>query len=121
MVRGSHNVGMEPKTCSSCGADHPSTTEHFYGDPKCADGLKPYCKDCSKKKSRRHYADNRERHLKRQREYDQAHAEEIRGRREANAEQHGAYNRDYYRRNRERILPRQRNYERERQGRTKQV
>lgn len=40
---------METKICTKCGRELPATEEYFYKKSAKKDGLKAYCKDCSKK------------------------------------------------------------------------
>lgn len=43
---------MERKTCKICTENFPATTEYFYKNKSSRDGLHPYCKPCSVKKSK---------------------------------------------------------------------
>ena len=50
---------MIEKKCTKCGETFPRTKEFFYAQKSRKDGLRPHCKECSKK----YYINNRERSL----------------------------------------------------------
>ena len=37
------------KICRRCDKEYPSTSEYFYKNKQCKDGLHPYCKNCKSK------------------------------------------------------------------------
>lgn len=40
--------GVMKKSCSKCGSLKPADNEHFHNDKHTFDGLKSFCKECSK-------------------------------------------------------------------------
>lgn len=75
------------KCCSKCGDEQP--LEDFTVDKSRPDGTKSWCKSCDRAKSKRYYAENREkkvayyqanreRHLARVKAYQRAHPEKVR-------------------------------------------
>lgn len=55
------------KKCTQCLHEKPATQEYF--NKHGANKLRSYCNECQKKIWARHYAENKEKHLKRAREY----------------------------------------------------
>ena len=49
---------MEMKCCGSCGNEKP--LDAFYKDASKKDGCSSFCRDCRKKSSRTHYANNKD-------------------------------------------------------------
>jgi HNH endonuclease len=48
------------KKCNDCNEQYPTTTEYFYKNKSSRDGLNPYCKECTKKRSRKWAVSNQE-------------------------------------------------------------
>lgn len=65
---------MKSKTCRICDESHDLS--FYYKDKAGKDGHRNECKNCSKKKGRQHYLNNRDKKLKNQREYYRAHQQE---------------------------------------------
>jgi len=61
------------KKCSMCGKRKPLS--EFFKDKRATDGLYSCCKPCHRGKTKRHYRENREEILERQREYEREHPE----------------------------------------------
>ena len=57
------------KACTKCKTEYAATTEYFCADRSKKDNLYPSCKICSNKEKKRHYANNREKLLKKQKLY----------------------------------------------------
>jgi hypothetical protein len=61
------------KPCNNCGILKPLSD--FYANPKGRGGLRPECKECTKKRRRDWYLRNREREIERVRQWSLAHPE----------------------------------------------
>ena len=66
------------KECTKCGETKP--VSEYNGNKRHTDGLQYACKRCQKKGNKKYYENNKERVLKRQREYQKANKEYIRER-----------------------------------------
>ena len=65
----------ELKKCPQCGKEYPATPDFFYRHTRTKDGLNSCCKNCSKKKCKEYYWNNREKELKRSKKWDDEHKE----------------------------------------------
>jgi hypothetical protein len=85
------------KVCNDCGLEYPKTNEFFNYTNKSKGYLSPYCKACIKvrnhKNQKRYYHENKERILKRTKEYRKNNSRSTKQRSKA-----------YYEKNRDRIL-----------------
>ncbi|AEJ92131.1 HNH endonuclease [Mycobacterium phage Optimus] len=88
------------KACSKCKAVKP--VDRFNRAPDKRSGLSSQCKDCIKERAARHYAENRERLLRRNKEWAEANPEKAREVRrrsvQKNREQRKLYAREYRKR-----------------------
>ena len=63
------------KECNECGEEKPATPDYFNRDIKMKDGLPNTCKECVKKKSQKHYQENKEEKREYNRKYYQENKE----------------------------------------------
>jgi len=103
------------KHCTGCGAKYPATSEYFFRQSTCRDGLTPRCKECIKRQNK----EWKKEHPEKCREYSRGYKERNRGKEKQrgkerywkNTAKAREYNRNYHREHREEILQRQkRNY-----------
>lgn len=102
------------KVCSVC--HQTLNVEMFYVDKSSRDGLTRCCKDCTKKRLKDKYNENRDKILQRQREYFQQNKGEIMERRKEYIQKYisehkedlAEYHRRWYQENKDRILEQQR-------------
>ena len=88
------------KTCTKCGETKP--LDDFYRDKTRAGGRWPYCKECVREYTRRHYEENRDKERERNRRYREENRDKVRERK-----------RRYYEENRDKVRESKRRYREE--------
>ena len=88
------------KVCNVCETEYPSTPEYFYRKKDTKDGLRNYCKECSKSKIRKYYQDNREKMRKQENDRRRSNPKKLS---ESEKEKARIRARVYYEKNKEKI------------------
>jgi len=96
------------KHCLNCDKRKPAL--EFYESKTAIDGLRSWCKSCTKAAMRTWHAKNREAVSSNHRKYYNRNRAEILARQRSRQKAIREYNRDYYQRNRDKELVRQRGY-----------
>ena len=94
------------KKCTKCGEIKPATAEFFSRDRTKKNGLRGYCKECSKECRREYYQKNIDKQRERSREY-----------RQKNRDHRREYNREYKQKNTDRLREYKREYQQSPVGR----
>jgi len=113
-------MAMTTKVCSRCGEE--KALEEFRPHKGCRLGVRPECRECLSKVSKKYYEDNKDRILRKQRTYNEKNAERINRRnkeyREANSDELNARRRGtYYANHEERKAALRESYQNNREAR----
>ena len=68
---------MKTKTCKTCGKTKEATTANYYKDNAIKCGYRSCCKECSKKRDKKHYDNNTEAQNARCTKYKRANKEKV--------------------------------------------
>ena len=89
------------KTCDKCKIENPATPEYFNRDIKMKDGLFNTCKECTKKKRRNHYQENKEHYIEYSKKYYQENKDRYREQAREYYQENKEHYAEYYQENKE--------------------